>query len=126
MNVGRKRDVIWTHYTEISAGNSNAKRAKCLKCDKVMACLVKRMRKHFEYCNLKKKGKNRKTERKTDETCGTSNMEIDDSESVDSENDDRSGNIEIVNDNEPRTSGKNNFVKLNIHETLRKENLLYL
>ena len=41
LNTGRKRDAIWSEYTQISG------RAKCNHCSEEMAGLVDRMKKHF-------------------------------------------------------------------------------
>ena len=41
-NTGRKRDIIWAEFDEIS-GN----RAKCRKCDYSCAALVARMKRHY-------------------------------------------------------------------------------
>ena len=46
--TGRKRDIIWENYTEIS--KNNRKQAKCRECGKEIEAQVKRMKLHSSRC----------------------------------------------------------------------------
>lgn len=48
--TGRKKDPIWCNFIEIKGENKSVK-AKCKKCDVIMAGLVARMKTHVKKCN---------------------------------------------------------------------------
>lgn len=51
MNIGRKKDFLWSKFEEIQPSERHkCIRAKCKKCGVEMAGLLKRMKVHFEKC----------------------------------------------------------------------------
>ena len=69
MNAGRRQDSIWNDFN-IVAGNPGKPgcRVSCKMCDKEMAGLVARMRKHFDDSHSRSRPSQRQTFGKTDQS----------------------------------------------------------
>lgn len=49
--TGRKKDPIWCNFIKIKEDNNKSVKAKCKKCDIIMAGLFARMKKYVKKCN---------------------------------------------------------------------------
>lgn len=97
--TGRKQNIIWLSFERIpNPSGKIGDRAKCLKCKKVMAGLVQRMRKHYAECyNQSQSEMPEDTFASPDETVISDDddyIEIQSIECLDCQQNDRPGKLE--------------------------------
>jgi len=49
--TGRKKDSVWCRFIEVKKEHNKYVKAKCKKCNTIMAGLVARMKAHMKKCS---------------------------------------------------------------------------